>query len=111
MGYRVIGVCSPHSFDLVKSHGVDEVVDYHDAAKASEQIKQISGGGVSIGLDTISEGDSFKIAVGGFSEKGGVLNSILPPSKEARAIREEVKIVDTLMYSFFGKVSDPSLHG
>lgn len=103
MGYKVIAVCSPHSFDLVKSYGADDVVDYHDATKASEEIKRISGGGVEIGLDTISEGDSFKIAVGGFGEKGGRLNAILPASEEAKAIRKDVEIESTLMYTFFGK--------
>lgn len=106
MNYKVIAVCSPHSFDLVKSYGADEVVDYHDAAKASAEIKRISGGGVRLGLDTISEGDSFKIAVGGFADQGGRLNAILPPSPEAKGIRKEVEIENTLMYTLFGKVSE-----
>lgn len=66
MGYRIIALCSPHNAELVKSLGADEVVDYHDAEKASADIKRISGGGVTLGLDTISEGKSFQICLGGF---------------------------------------------
>jgi len=102
MGYRPIAICSPHNFDLVKSYGAEATVDYHDGEKASEEVKRISGGGVELGLDTISEKDSFKIAIGGFGEKGGQLNSILPPSDEAKKIRSDVKVVNTLMYTLFG---------
>jgi len=81
MGYRIIALCSPHNAELVKSLGADEVVDYHDAEKASADIKRISGGGVTLGLDTISEGKSFQICLGGFGDKGGRLNAILPVSQ------------------------------
>lgn len=105
MGYRIIALCSPHNAELVKSLGPDEVVDYHDAEKASADIKRISGGGVTLGLDTISEGKSFQICLGGFGDKGGRLNAILPVSQEAKDIRRDVEIESTMMYTLFGRVS------
>lgn len=84
------------------------MVDYKDPEACSARIKEISGGGVSKGMDTISEGKSFEIAVKGFGEKGGRLNAILPPKEEHHKIRSDVEIVSTLMYTLFGKVR--SLH-
>lgn len=104
MGYRPIAVCSPHNFDLVRSYGAEATIDYHDGEKASAEIKRISGGGVELGLDTISEGESYKISIAGFGEKGGQLNLILPPPKEAHDIRPDVKLVSTIMYTLFGRV-------
>lgn len=112
MGYKVVAVCGPHNNDLVKSYGADEVVDYHDAEKAKSEIQRITGGGVTLGFDTISEGSSFDIAVGGFKagEKGR-LNAVLPPSKEAEALNEKVEVVWTLGYTLFGKgFQSVSLH-
>lgn len=104
-GYKTIAVCSPHNFSLVKSYGADEVVDYKDPSACSARIKEISGGGVDIGLDTISEGKSYEIAVNAFKEGGGRLNAILWPTEEDKKIRPDVEIVSTLMYTLFGKVS------
>ena len=104
MGYRPIAICSPHNFDLVKSYGAEVTIDYHDGSRASKEIKQVSGGGVELGLDTISEGQSFKICLDGFSEKGGQLNTILGPSEEAKNYRSNIKVIDTLMYTLFGRV-------
>lgn len=104
MGYKVIAVCGEHNFDLVKKYGADETVSYKDQAKCGEEVKRISGGGVAIGLDTISEGDSFKTAIGGYGEKGGRLNCILWPSEEHKNIRKNVEVSFTLMYWLFGKV-------
>jgi NADPH:quinone reductase-like Zn-dependent oxidoreductase len=106
MGYKVIAVCSPHNHSLVKSLGASEVLDYSDGAKTSQEIKKITGGGVSIGLDTISEGKSWEISVNGFKEEGGRLNGILPPNQEAQdmAKGKKVELQNTLMYTLFGKV-------
>jgi NADPH:quinone reductase-like Zn-dependent oxidoreductase len=106
MGYRIMAICSPHSYDLVRSYGADEVLDYHEGDPGvGEAIKRISGGGVINGFDTISEGASFKIILGGFKENaGGQLNVILPAPQETYEIRKDVKVVSTLMYTLFGKV-------
>jgi NADPH:quinone reductase-like Zn-dependent oxidoreductase len=108
MGYKTIAVCSPRSFDLVKSYGADEVVDYHQGIEAAgAEIRKLAGGkGVDIGLDTISDGDSVKISQAGFGEKGGRLNLILPAPKDKAGLREDVELSNTMMYTLFGKVSD-----
>ncbi|KAK4687532.1 hypothetical protein P7C73_g2576, partial [Tremellales sp. Uapishka_1] len=105
MGYKVVAVASAHNHSLLESYGADAVVDYHDESKAVEEIQKITGG-VERGLDTISEGSSFKLAVGGFGKSGGQLNSILPPSPGAKEIRTDVNIAMTLMYTLFGKEFD-----
>jgi NADPH:quinone reductase-like Zn-dependent oxidoreductase len=109
LGYKTVAVCSPHNFDLVKSYGADEVVDYHNEEEAIAQIKKITNGVVKIGMDTISEGKSFEISCKSFAEGGGRLNAILWPTDEQR-IRKDVEIETTLMYTFFGKVSLRDLH-
>jgi len=90
----------------VKSLGATEVLDYSDPQKCSEEIKRISGGGVSIGLDTISEGKSWEISLNAFKGEGGRLNGILPPSEEVKEMGEEkkVEVSNTLMYTLFGRV-------
>ncbi|ORY31400.1 enoyl reductase [Naematelia encephala] len=101
MGYRVVAVCSPHSFDFVKSYGADELVDYHGGDAASE-IKRITDGTLDRALDAISEGSSFEIAIGGFGKQGR-LNCILQPSDEVKGISKDVEIVFTTMKTLFGK--------
>jgi NADPH:quinone reductase-like Zn-dependent oxidoreductase len=111
MGYKVIGVCSPHSFDLVKSYGADEVISYRDGVKAGEEIKRISGGGITLAIDTISEGESYKIALSSFKEGvEGQLNMILFPPEEAHKLRPDVKLIVTIMYTLFGHVRAIQLH-
>lgn len=106
LNYKVLAVCSEKNFDLVKSYGADATVSYKDGAeKCSADIKRITGGGVEYGLDCISEGDSFKISLGGFKEGGEgqkQLNAVLPVPEEVTKIRPDVKVEQTLMYQLFG---------
>jgi NADPH:quinone reductase-like Zn-dependent oxidoreductase len=107
MGYRVIAVCSPHNYDLVKSLGAIEATDYSDPAKCSEEIKRLTGGGVTIGLNTISEGNSWEICLNGYKSgaAGMRLNGLLLRNEEvqASAKSKDVELSDTMMYSFFGR--------
>ncbi|WWD15860.1 hypothetical protein CI109_100284 [Kwoniella shandongensis] len=104
MGYKIIGVASPHSFDLVKSYGADEVLDYHDGDKAiADALKLTDGEGVEYALDTISEGDSWRITLGMMGKKGKQLNGILPVTDEAKKLNPKIEIVFTVMYTLFGK--------
>lgn len=105
IGYRVVAVAGAKNHDLVRSYGAHEVVDYKDPEAAIQQIREITKGGVDIGLDTISEGKSYEISVKSFKEGGGRLNAILWPTEEDKKIRPDVDIVSTLMYTLFGKVS------
>jgi NADPH:quinone reductase-like Zn-dependent oxidoreductase len=107
MGYKVVTTASPHSFDLVKQYGADEVVDYHDGKAASEKIKEITGGGVKLGLDCIAEGGSFDICLDAFKAGEGQLNLVLPASPEIEKKRPDIKKPFTLMYSLLGNVRRP----
>lgn len=104
VGYKVVAVCSEHNFELVKSLGADACVSYRDS-NAVEQIHNITGGGVTQGLDTISEGDSFRIAVNSFdTRQGGKLSCILGIPDDARLIQPDVELEFLSMYTLFGKV-------
>lgn len=105
LGYRVLGVCSPHSFDVVKSYGADAVVDYHDQKKAISEALDITNGGVEYALDAISDGDSFKIVIGMMGDKGKQLNCILGVPEEVYKINPKLKVEWTLMHTMWGVVS------
>lgn len=102
LGYRVLGVCSPHSFDVVKSYGADAVVDYHDQKKAIAEALDITNGGVEYALDAISDGDSFKIVIGMMGDKGKQLNCILGVPEEVYKINPKLKVEWTLMHTMWG---------
>lgn len=74
LGYRVLGICSPHSFSLVKSYSADVTIDYHNQSQAISEALDLAGGGVEFALDTISEGDSFGVTVKMKGQKGKQLN-------------------------------------
>jgi NADPH:quinone reductase-like Zn-dependent oxidoreductase len=100
-GFRVIASASPKSFDPVKSYGADHVVSYADHVKALKEIKEVTGGGVSMGLDCVGGKPNQRFAVDAFGAGGGNLTSILPGGKSHRA---EVKLQDLLLYRYLGKV-------
>jgi NADPH:quinone reductase-like Zn-dependent oxidoreductase len=103
-GYKVVATASPHNFDLVKSYGADEIVDYSDADKAVEQIKQITGGGVTRAVDLISLEDSVAISLKSFKEgSDNKLRLTLPQPESTKTIRPDVDVVNTLAYTAFGK--------
>ncbi|WRT67069.1 uncharacterized protein IL334_004035 [Kwoniella shivajii] len=105
IGYKVLAVCSPHSYDLVKSYGADETVDYHDKDAAVTKAKEITGGGVPYALDTISEGESWKITAALMGNKGKQLNMLLPgPGEEdQKKYGPGIKFTRTLLYTAFGR--------
>ncbi|CAD6575708.1 MAG: hypothetical protein TREMPRED_001474 [Tremellales sp. Tagirdzhanova-0007] len=100
-GYRVIATCSPHSFDLVKSYGADQVVDYHDAAAALEQIKSVTADGVVAGLECIGGMPNIKLAKEAFGPKGGLLIT-LGSTEGLEDIRPDVKAERILLYTAGG---------
>lgn len=105
-GYKVVAVQSEHNFELVKSYGADEVVDYKNADKAVEQIKQITGGGVKLAVDLISLEDSIAICLKCFKEgSDNKLRLTLPQPESTKTIRSDVDVVNTLAYTAFGYVS------
>ena len=107
MGYRVVAICSPHNHGLLREYGADATVDYHDGVACGREVKSITGGGVHVGLDSISKGDSFKIAMSGFTTAGDRLNVILavPNGIQPYAQERKIEVVETLTYTLFGLVS------
>ncbi|WVQ98438.1 hypothetical protein IAU59_005562 [Kwoniella sp. CBS 9459] len=103
LGYKVLAFASPHSTELVKSYGADEVVDYHDAEKAVAEALKITGGGAELGFDTIAEGGTYQISVKALGQKGRQLNGINVPLEEDKKINTKVEIVHTIVYTIFGK--------
>ncbi|RSH86775.1 uncharacterized protein EHS24_005047 [Apiotrichum porosum] len=102
MGYKTITTCSPHNNDLVKSYGADEIVDYANPA-AHLKIKEITGGGVDVAMDCISDAKTQAFCVDCFGDKGGQLNLTLQADPEVEKKRTDVKLVFTLLYTLFGK--------
>jgi NADPH:quinone reductase-like Zn-dependent oxidoreductase len=110
-GYKVIATSSPGNFDLVRTYGADEVVDYHDAEAAVKAIRETTDGKLAKVLDTISEGESFKICLESFADEGKrKYNALLAISDEGKKIAEEkwIETEFTLAYTLLGDVS--SLH-
>lgn len=103
MGYKVVTTCSSRNFDLVKSYGADEVVDYKDGDAAINKIKEITGGGVHKGLDCISLPESNAFSLKCFKEGKGQLSCLLPPDEAAVKSRPDVKVADTLLYTLWGE--------
>ncbi|KAJ9105049.1 hypothetical protein QFC19_003681 [Naganishia cerealis] len=102
-GYKVVTTASPRNFDLVKEYGADEVVDYHNADQAIAEIRKITGGSLKKALDTISEGDSFRIALESFGGKGK-LNTLLQINDDGKKLAEQkgVETELTLAYTLMG---------
>ncbi|KIR68814.1 hypothetical protein I312_100089 [Cryptococcus bacillisporus CA1280] len=102
LGYKVLGVCSPHSFDLAKSYGADATVSYHDQEKAVAEVLKITDGGSEYALDTISEDDTFKLTISMMGNKGKQLNCVLAVPDEVKQINPNLKVEWSAMYTLFG---------
>ncbi|TYJ54728.1 hypothetical protein B9479_004575 [Cryptococcus floricola] len=103
LGYKVLATASPHSFPLVKSYGADVVLDYHNADEAIAEALKITDGGVELALDTISDGDSFRITVEMMGKKGKQLNTFLPLPDHVHELNPELKVEMTGVYTLLGK--------
>lgn len=104
-GYRVVATASPRNFELCKALGADAVVDYSDAGNAVSQIKEITGGGVSRAIDLIALKDSLIISLNSFGDgPDNQLRLTLPRPEETASLRPDVNVVNTIVYTAFGKV-------
>jgi NADPH:quinone reductase-like Zn-dependent oxidoreductase len=100
-GYKVIATASPSSFDLVKSYGAHQVVSYRDQDAALIEIKKLTNGGVSAGLDCVGGQKNITFAVNAFGPKGGKLSTTLLGSKSKR---RDVELSPLMVFTVFGKV-------
>ena len=57
-GFRVIATSSPKNFDLVKSFGASDVLDYNDPDLV-QKVKTVAGKKINYALDAASSDDSF----------------------------------------------------
>lgn len=107
LGYEVIALSSPATSDIVKHAGADHVFDYNFPAEALDSIFQVTGGGVSIGFDTIANDDSVRFCLKAFGVLGGTLNIALEYFDQTiRYSRKEVKVNFTLVFTMLGEEFD-----
>lgn len=131
-GYHVITTASPKQHSLLKELGASEVYDYkeeglpekiskeHPKLVSSQIIKSFfhtiflkNAPSSSIfftlppsqskALDCISEGGTQSLVVRSLGSSGGEVVVLLAPEKDAKALREDVKIIHTLIYTMLGK--------
>ncbi|KAJ5826009.1 hypothetical protein N7474_003147 [Penicillium riverlandense] len=76
-GYRVVTTCSPHNYSLVKAHGADIIIDYHDP-ECSARIREATDNALKIVLDTVATADSAKICADAIHPAGGRYHALLP---------------------------------
>ncbi|KAE8246717.1 hypothetical protein A4X13_0g5661 [Tilletia indica] len=106
-GYYVITTASPKNHELVKSLGASEAYDYRDE-KTPETISS-KHPNLGLALDCVSENGTQSLVVKSLGKdlsqlpggKGRVV-VLLKPEKEAIALREDVSIIHTLIYSALG---------
>ncbi|WVW83493.1 hypothetical protein I302_105514 [Kwoniella bestiolae CBS 10118] len=102
LGYKVLTFASPHSFDLVRSYGADQVINYRDA-NAIDQALEITSGGAEYAFDTISEGGSFNIALKSLGLKGKQLNVLNPLPEGFAETKGSAEVQNTVVYTLLGK--------
>lgn len=101
-GYKVATVASPKNHALLKELGADAVFDYKQS-DVVDQIRNVTGNSISIGLDTHATEDSQLLSVRTFGPSGGHLIVILGPSDKAAKERPDVKIQPTILYTALGR--------
>ena len=100
-GLYVIATASERNFDLVRSLGADVVVNYRDPVKAAKQIREAAPGPIEHALDCVSTGTSFEIVAASLDGKGTIANLGLGDYPTV----EGVKVLNSIIFDYFGKVS------
>ncbi|USP81331.1 hypothetical protein yc1106_08605 [Curvularia clavata] len=88
-GLTVVTTASPHSFDLVKKYGADQVYDYHKPMVAQEIAKAYPN--ITRAVDCFSEGKSTEFCAEVMRKNGGKVVTLLEtktsvPGVEAKMI-------------------------
>lgn len=100
-GYRVAATSSPNNFDLVKSLGADVVFNYKDPDYIAK-IKESTEDSVHYALDAISLPQTQKDTVKILGPGSGKVLTVLPIDEEAKALRADVTVDLTLVYTTHG---------
>ncbi|KAL0941427.1 Enoyl reductase LovC 1 [Colletotrichum truncatum] len=98
-----IATCSPKNFELVKSHGAEEVFDYHDK-DCVDKILDSTQGNLKYALDCITTVESTAFCFKAIGRAGGKYVSLDPIPAHA-ATRKVVKTDWVLGPSIFGEGS------
>ncbi|GKU09228.1 unnamed protein product, partial [Fusarium langsethiae] len=98
-----IATCSPRNFDLVKSHGAEEVFDYRDK-NCADKIRESTQGNLKYALDCITTVESTAFCFKAIGRAGGKYVSLDPIPTHA-ATRKVVKTDWVLGPSIFGEGS------
>ncbi|GHJ87429.1 hypothetical protein NliqN6_3831 [Naganishia liquefaciens] len=104
-GLKVVTVCSPKNFELVKQHGADAVVDYRDSQVAIQAIRKATSSSLTVAFDCIGEGDSPIICIEAITGEGERrIVSVTPPSDTATqlAAKSRVKLNRVMAFTLFG---------
>lgn len=97
-GLRVVATCSPHSNDLVKSYGADEVYNYRD--KSSVQRIKTAHPDLAFAFDGFGGEGSNEFCCKVVANKNGTVVSLDPMAKSSvKGVRLETMI----MYTVFGR--------
>ncbi|CAE6428227.1 unnamed protein product [Rhizoctonia solani] len=106
-GYKVVTTVSPKNFDLLKTLGADTVIDYK-SSDLVEQIRKATGNSVRFAFDTISNAATQATCVKSLApvpeghDKGKVM-IVLLPDPDAQALRTDVIVQPTLIYTALGR--------
>lgn len=98
-GFRVIGTASPKNFELVKSLGANEVLDYRDESTPAK-IKELTAGKLKHAVDCISDAETGKKIAEAIGNDGGEVSSVQPYQSK----RSDVQVKSVRGYDALGKV-------
>ncbi|KAF8898070.1 chaperonin 10-like protein [Gymnopilus junonius] len=97
-GLRVISTASPRNFELVRSLGAEEVLDYADS-KTPKKIFSATAGKLRLAVDCISDGMTPVQVSGSLSKAGGTVVTVLPYESKKKGVKTEL----ILVYSMWGE--------
>ncbi|RYN46109.1 hypothetical protein AA0118_g12686 [Alternaria tenuissima] len=98
-GCKIVTICSPRNFDLVKSRGAIEAFDYKDP-ECAKKIREYTNGELQLALDCISDEDSAAICAESISSKGGKICYLRQPPPQKR---KDVEALQMLAYTAIGE--------
>lgn len=87
-GLMVVTTASPHSFDLVKRYGADEVFDYHEPTAVESITKAFPN--IAKAIDCFSEGKSTQFCAEVVQKQGGKVITLLDSKSGVTGVKVEM---------------------
>jgi NADPH:quinone reductase-like Zn-dependent oxidoreductase len=97
-GLKVVATASPHSFELVKSYGADEVFDYRSPTAVEDVLRAYPN--IDRAMDCFSEGESTDFCAKVVGPNGGKVITLLD-TKKSNMHGAEITFI--LVYTVFSK--------